>query len=183
MESDFGFSPSPAWVERFRAEALGEPGQRRFRLVVVVQGETCIIWMEKQQMQALGLAIGQILEQSSDHGPDIDGGAIPGAIDEDTANQFRLGRIELGIMEEDGSILINAYDSQNDGGPSISMRFNRSQSRELVTEAAQLAAAGRPLCTMCGQPMDPGGHVCPEQNGHLPLPIDDLYLADSDEEE
>jgi uncharacterized repeat protein (TIGR03847 family) len=183
MDSDFGFSTSPAWVERFRAEALGEPGQRRFRLVVVVQGETCIIWMEKQQMQALGLAIGQVLEQSPEQGPAIGAGEVPGIIDEDTANQFRLGRVELGFVEDDGSILINAYDSQDDGRSSITMRFSRSQGRDLVREAAALAAAGRPLCTMCGEAIDPGGHVCPEQNGHLPLPIDDIYLADGDEEE
>jgi uncharacterized repeat protein (TIGR03847 family) len=183
MENDFGFSPSPAWVERFRAEALGEPGQRRFRLVVVVHGETCIIWMEKQQMQALGLAIGQILEQSPEKGPADTVGEVPGVIDEDTANQFRLGRVELGFVEDDGSIMINAYDSQDDEHTSITMRFSRPQSRELVTEAATLAAAGRPLCTMCGQPIDSSGHVCPEQNGHLPLPIDDIYLAEGDDEE
>ncbi len=183
MEHDFGFSSSPAWVERFRAEALGEPGQRRFRLVVVIQGETCIIWMEKQQMQALGLAIGQILEQSPDGAPVVDGGEIPGDIDEDTANQFRLGRVELGFVDDDGSIMINAYDSQDEDAPSVTMRFSRPQSRQLVSDAALLAAAGRPLCTMCGQPINPGGHVCPEQNGHLPLPIDDIYLAEGDEEE
>ncbi len=183
MEHEYGFSASPAWVERFRAEALGEPGQRRFRLVVVVQGETCIIWMEKQQMQALGLAIGQILEQSPERGPVDGGGEVPGTIDEGTANQFRLGRVELGFVEADGSIMINAYDSQEEEGPSIAMRFSRPQSRQLVSDAATLAAAGRPLCTMCGQPIDAGGHVCPEQNGHLPLPIDDIYLAEGDADE
>lgn len=181
MDSDFGYTASPAWVERFHAEALGEPGQRRFRLIVVVAGETCIIWMEKQQMQALGLAVDQILQQSNSGGTSLDGGSVPGLFDEDTSNQFRLGRVELGYVEDDGSIVINAYDMQDDEGAGFSMRFTRAQARELIGEAAALVAAGRPICPMCGQPIEQGGHVCPEQNGHLPLPIDDIYLAGDDD--
>ena len=106
------------------------------------------------------------------------GGEPPGEIDDSTTNQFRLGRVELGFDETVDSILINAFDIQadEDDGPGLSMRLTRSQARALVRDAATLAAAGRPLCPMCGQPMDPGGHVCPEQNGHLPLPIDDTLL-------
>jgi len=29
---------------------------------------------------------------------------------------------------------------------------------------------------MCGQPMDADGHVCPQQNGHLPLSLEDNDL-------
>jgi uncharacterized repeat protein (TIGR03847 family) len=181
MDSEFGYTASPAWVERFRAEALGEPGQRRFRLIVVVASETCIIWMEKQQMQAMGIAVAQILQQSASTTAILEGGQIPGLFDEDTSNQFRLGRVELGFVEDDGTIMINAYDVQDDEGTGFSMRFTRPQARELSTEAAKLVAAGRPICPMCGAPVEPGGHVCPEQNGHLPLPIDDLYLAGEDD--
>ena len=35
------------------------------------------------------------------------------------------------------------------------------------TRAAEaLVAAGRPPCPICGQPLDPDGHVCPRSNGH-----------------
>lgn len=177
MNDDFLTSGSGHEVQRLRAEALGEPGQRRFRLLVVVNDETFIIWMEKQQMQALGLAIGQILQQAPSRGPDLDGGDPPGAIDDDTSNQFRLGRVELGFDESADDIVINAYDIQEEESDrGLSMRISRAQARDLVRDAAALAAAGRPLCPMCGQAMNPGGHVCPEQNGHLPLPIDDTFI-------
>jgi uncharacterized repeat protein (TIGR03847 family) len=177
MHDDFPESIPDSNVQRLQAEALGEPGQRRFRLVVVVAGETHIIWMEKQQMQALGLAIGQILEQVAGSGLELDTGAVPGAIDDATTSQFRLGRVELGFDETGNSILINAFDVQDeDEVPNLSMRLTRSQARALVRDAAVLAAAGRPICPMCGQSMDAEGHVCPEQNGHLPLPNDDTLL-------
>jgi len=179
MQDDF-INPSPGGeVQQLRAEALGEPGQRRFRLVVVVAGDTWIIWMEKQQMQALGLAIGQILEQVAANAPTLEAGNPPLVIDDQTTNQFRLGRVELGFDETVENILINAFDFQDDeNGPGLGMRLSLGQARELVREAAALAAAGRPLCPMCGQPMDPGGHVCPEQNGHLPLALGDTTSSD-----
>jgi len=174
MNDDFPFAGSSNEVQRFRAEALGEPGQRRFRLIVVVNDETYIIWMEKQQMQALGLAIGQILEQVPSSGPEIGSGGIPGDIDDTTPNQFRLGRVELGFDEAGDSIVVHVYDIQEEESDrGLGMRFSRAQAHDLIRDAAALAAAGRPICPMCGQPMEPSGHVCPEQNGHLPLPLDD----------
>ncbi len=179
MSDDFRLFGSTDEVQRFRAEALGEPGQRRFRLIVVVNDETYIIWMEKQQMQALGLAIGQILEQVPSSGPAIGSGGIPGDIDETTSNQFRLGRVELGFDESGDSILIHVFDIQEDeSDQGLNMRFSRPQARELIRDAAALAAAGRPMCPMCGQAMEREGHVCPEQNGHLPLPLDDSLLTE-----
>ncbi len=167
-------------VQRLKAEALGEPGQRRFRMVVSILGETFIIWMEKQQMQALGIAIDQVLRQVQPESPDLETSSLPIDFDEETGNQFRLGRVELGFEETGEHIVINAYDIQDDeNGSGLTMRMTRGQARDLVRDAAALAAAGRPICPMCGSAMDPGGHVCPEQNGHLPLHIDDT-LADGE---
>ena len=180
MNDDLRFPSSAQDVQRFRAEALGEPGQRRFRLIVVVNDETHIIWMEKQQMQAPGLAIGQILEQAPGSGPDTSSGDIPGRFDETTNNQFRLGRVELGFDGVGASIFMHVFDIQEDEtDQGLNLQFSRSQARELIREAAALAAAGRPMCPMCGQPMEAGGHVCPEQNGHLPLPFDGSLLSEN----
>jgi hypothetical protein len=48
----------------------------------------------------------------------------------------------------------------------------------LSAESAAVVAAGRPRCTMCGEPMDPEGHVCPQQNGHF---RHDLEIVDDDD--
>ena len=36
------------------AEAIGEPGQRRFRLIVISGTDRASIWMEKQQLDSIG---------------------------------------------------------------------------------------------------------------------------------
>lgn len=173
--------PSDADVQRVRVEALGDPGQRRFRLMVVINDETHIVWMEKQQLQALGMAIEQLLEQVPDSGVPI--GESDSGLDfnQDTLNQFRVGRIELGYDAANQRVVIGAFDLQqadDDASAALVLRLNLRQSTELCTDAATIVAAGRPLCPMCGQPMDPDGHVCPQQNGHLPISLDDSDSLD-----
>lgn len=176
MTDDFLKSSSAEDAQRLRVEALGEPGQRRFRMLVAVQGETHIVWMEKQQLQALGLAVEQILDQVSTDEPELETSDVPVELDEQTGHQFRLGRVELGFEEPVGRIVISAFDLQQDDEavtPSLNIRLSRAQAKSLSVDAATVAAAGRPRCPMCGAPMDREGHVCPEQNGHLPLSFDE----------
>ncbi|MBA2276790.1 MAG: DUF3090 family protein [Chloroflexia bacterium] len=159
-------------VERLHAEALGEPGSRRFRLLASIQGETYIVWMEKQQLQALGLAIEQMLDQLPERGPELESADVPLEFNTETRQQFRVGRMELGYEEIGDRIVLSAHDVQEDDEEpqtSLDLRITRNQARQLSADAAVIVAAGRPRCPMCGAPMDPGIHVCPQQNGHLPL--------------
>ena len=159
-------------AEKIRAEAIGEPGNRRFRLIASVQGETVIVWMEKQQLQALGLALEQMLEQLPSRGPELKASDVPLEFNTETRRQFRVGRMELGYDEAVDRILISAHDMQEETDESrsaLDVGISRGQARQLSAEASIVVAAGRPRCPMCGQPMDPGIHVCPQQNGHLPL--------------
>jgi glutamate synthase domain-containing protein 1 len=40
------------------------------------------------------------------------------------------------------------------------------QARAFVLHALAVVAEGRPLCQLCGLPIDPSGHICPASNGH-----------------
>jgi uncharacterized repeat protein (TIGR03847 family) len=40
----------------------------------------------------------------------------------------------------------------------------RRQVRAMAAKGAEAVAAGRPLCPLCDQPMDPSGHRCPRWN-------------------
>ncbi|MEJ7901015.1 MAG: DUF3090 family protein [Thermomicrobiales bacterium] len=182
---------------RLRVEAIGEPGQRRFRLLAVVGAETTIVWMEKQQLQALGLALEQMIEQLPDRGPELGAVSVPGDFDAETRRQFRAGRMELGYDERQDRLVIVAHDVNEDGeeaddaatllsepddAPNFACRITREQARELSADAAAVVAAGRPRCTMCGAPMGTGAHVCPQQNGHLPHELGDAEDSEGRDE-
>jgi uncharacterized repeat protein (TIGR03847 family) len=168
-------------AQRLRVEAIGEPGQRRFRLLAVIGGETYIVWMEKQQLQALGLALEQMLEQLPDAGPELGATGAPIEFDLSTRRQFRAGRMELGYDEGSDTLVIVAHDINDEPESSdvvieeipasFACRISREQAREVSADAAAVVAAGRPRCTMCGAPMGPGPHVCPQQNGHYPTEL------------
>ena len=168
-------------AQRARVEALGQPGQRRFRFMVVADGQTAIMWMEKQQIQALGLALGQMLEQFETSGLDLNTSDMPVEFDTETRRQFRVGRIELGYDESAARVVVIAHDinaaDEDDDEPSgspFACRLTRAQAEEISGTSATVVSAGRQRCTMCGAPMGPGAHVCAQQNGHLPIPFADL---------
>jgi uncharacterized repeat protein (TIGR03847 family) len=177
-------------AQRLRIEAIGEPGQRRFRLLAIVGGETWVIWMEKEHARLLGHALEQMLEQLPDRGPELGATAVPLAFDLDTRHQFRVGRMELGYDERRDRLVIIAHDVEDDAAQiagaesetTFACRLSREQARDLSAEAAAVVAAGRPRCTMCGAPMGAEPHVCPQQNGHLPHELGMSGEADEDEE-
>jgi uncharacterized repeat protein (TIGR03847 family) len=156
-------------VQFIRPEALGEPGQRRFRLVVVINGRTVIAWMEKEQVQRLGELLQDVVDRLPTSVAQADFGSADILPDEATPDQFRAGRMELSYDEEDDRLIVIVHDIEADAGaaPALSFRLTRTQTRQFSEEADALITAGRPLCPLCGRPMGPGPHVCEKQNGHL----------------
>jgi uncharacterized repeat protein (TIGR03847 family) len=49
----------------------------------------------------------------------------------------------------------------------IRLWATREQMLSLARHGAAVCAAGRPRCQLCGNPLEPVGHVCPALNGHL----------------
>src|SRR5215216_1728989 len=97
-------------AERIHVEAIGEPGQRRFRLLAIVGGQTYAVWMEKQQVHALGLALEQMLARLPDAGPVLPDAPGIDEFDRETRKQFRVGRMELGYDDDDDRIVIGDRD-------------------------------------------------------------------------
>jgi uncharacterized repeat protein (TIGR03847 family) len=170
-------------AQRAQAEAIGEPGQRRFRLLAIVDGQTYIVWMEKQQLDALGRALEQVLDQLPERAPELLPSADPVEFDLDTRLQFRVGRMELGFDEERDRLVVIAHDIEGEpsSDPSLMCRLTRSQARDLSGEAAAVVAAGRPRCVLCGQPIGAEPHACPQQNGHLPDELGNAGQGDDQE--
>ena len=169
---------------RVRAEALGEPGQRRFRLMAIIDGETRIVWMEKEQLGRLAQALEQVLESLPERGPDLTP-AENSMIDFEleTPFQIRAGRMELGYDEQAERLIIvaHALEAEESTSPAFVCRISPGQARTLSEEAFVVVTAGRPLCPLCGRPMDADGHSCEKQNGHFPHRIEEIQADENDE--
>jgi uncharacterized repeat protein (TIGR03847 family) len=161
---DFGL------VDRLEANSVGEPGKRTFRLIVNAQGEVAVLWLEKEQLNALGEAIEQVLAQIGARAvpaaelSDLPGVAVSAAV------EFQIGQLALGFDQDRKRFLFIAHRREADpeGPASFLCQATPEQARRLSHEIIAVVNAGRPRCRLCNQPMDPEGHVCPGANGHLP---------------
>ena len=155
-------------VTSLRSEAQGEPGKRTFRILVDSESSSATLWLEKEQLFQLSLAVQQMLAafpepQDSSKGAPTDREA-PGL----TRLDFKVGKLALGHDAGNGMFIIDAHDVESRENDPATVRVwgSRSQVSEFAEEGLQLCAAGRPICPLCGGSIDPTGHFCPRVNGH-----------------
>lgn len=169
MSESEGREIAPIDVRWANVEALGEPGQRRFRLLIASESETIVLWMEKMQVDALSRALEQLLDQLAGEEELVASAEIEPQFDLGSDRQFRVGKLEIGYDDTRDRIVLIAYDIEEPEafGPAAVCRLTRTHSAEISEEAERVVAAGRPRCVMCGTPMGAGPHACANQNGHL----------------
>jgi uncharacterized repeat protein (TIGR03847 family) len=59
-----------------------------------------------------------------------------------------------------------AADEDAEGPDTLRVRLTADGARTFVNRAIEVVSAGRLPCPLCGQPLDPQGHICPRRNGH-----------------
>jgi uncharacterized repeat protein (TIGR03847 family) len=155
---------------------IGQPGKRVFYLQAFQAREVVTLIVEKQQVEALAYYIEQLIAeikekypQLPDPSPDYDPQKM--ALQTPLDPAFRVGQLGLGYdSERDLMVLvaqeINAEERNPEEASSARFFATRSQFRALSQHCLTIAKQGRPICGMCGQPIDPEGHFCPRRNGH-----------------
>lgn len=177
-ESRHDYGPA----HRIQAEAIGEPGRRTFRILVANARAAASLWFEKEDLANLGahieawlarLSDQKLLVESDSPDPNESFTGEPGL-------DFRIARLALGYDERERVFLLLAYaaDDRDDDRPTFSCQATAGQFRALAEEIRRVVAAGRPLCRLCGLPIDRGGHACVRANGHLKQPIPPLQNDD-----
>jgi uncharacterized repeat protein (TIGR03847 family) len=48
----------------------------------------------------------------------------------------------------------------------VSIVLEPARARAFARRCTASLEGGRPSCPFCGQPLDPGGHICPRANGY-----------------
>lgn len=174
-------------IEQLAVGTVGQPGQRQFYLQARSRGEYVTLACEKFHIQGLVLRIQQLLE-SNGLGSEIDVGPTPSAT-EPLSPVWTVGELGLGYHERRRMFVIVAreagaeeeHDAEDEAeaaepaqllaGSGASARFwaGANQVRAFARQAEQILRSGRPVCTYCGLPMDPGGHPCPASDGARPI--------------
>lgn len=178
--------------ERFVAGTVGQPGERTFFLQAVGGGRITSVVLEKTQVAALAERIEELLDEVRtrfgepvDETADADDEPLRQPIEED----FRVGTLALAWDPEERRVIVEAQEAAGAGeetedeaaeelevfaeeGPAtrdvLRVHLTPAEARAFAGRALRVVAAGRPNCPLCGGPLDPGGHICPRQNGYKP---------------
>jgi uncharacterized repeat protein (TIGR03847 family) len=153
------------------AFAVGAPGKRTFFLAVGEKNNWLRIWLEKEHLQALALGVEQLFFTLSQQQIDVPEEAVSPSLPDDIPSGFPSAELDiiqatLSYDEEKAIIelIVERSGSQEKNLAQATCRVHLSQLKKFGAQATRICAAGRPLCPICGGPVDPSGHVCPKQN-------------------
>ncbi len=190
-------------VETIGAEAIGQPGQRRFRLFARTRKEAVVMWLEKEQLRDLGVVIDRILAQLSEGrilrtearagGIQVHAGDMPLSFPNPPDREVQIGQMRLSYEEGNETLALaivpleielasqeepQVYLREED---TLTLSFTPELAQNLTARITFLMTSGRPVCPLCHTPLDGGPHACVKQNGHRE--VIQMLVEDGEEEE
>lgn len=173
---------------RIWAESVGSPGSRFFRLRADAQRGHVLLWLEKEQLYSLAVAIKQLLHtRVSETQPYVPSASVDATADFD----FKVGRMAIGhdrvsdrylllvdeMQEESSSPEGDPTDSDESGShgadrgtPDLALHIDLEQLEGLADGALAVYFSGRRRDPASGQVIEESAQrVWPHTNGHHPV--------------
>ena len=178
MTQVYSFDPP----ERFVAGTVGVPGERTFFLQARGGGRLVSVVLEKVQVTLLAEKLEELLAEAhrrfgvevpEANLADDDNDPLDLPLDE----EFRVGTLGLAWDGDSDTVVIEAiavgeYEAEEPTEEELAdldrmrVRLTPAATRAFIARAKRVVSAGRPPCPLCGQPLDPKGHLCPRHNGY-----------------
>jgi uncharacterized repeat protein (TIGR03847 family) len=172
--------------ERFVAGTVGPPGERAFFLQARGGGRLVSVALEKVQVQLLAEKLDELLAEANRRFglelPTLALAADNEPLDTPLDEEFRVGTLGLAFDVDTATVVIEAIaagegeaeaeeeaeeeEDADDDRDRLRVRLTPQETRAFIERAKRVLASGRPPCPLCGQPLDPKGHLCPRHNGY-----------------
>ena len=175
------------WPDRFVIGTVGRPGARTFFMQVRHGADLVSIAMEKEQSAALAERLEEVLDElMAEEGNPFsipalapDGLADEDPLEEPVEERFRVGAMSLGwdpntaqvvieafpIVEVDVEALESAEPLEVEPEQMLLVRIPVGTARAFAKRTREVVGSGRPVCSLCGEPMDGDDHVCTLPDG------------------
>jgi uncharacterized repeat protein (TIGR03847 family) len=169
--------------ERFVAGTVGPPGERTFFLQARGGGRLVSVVLEKVQVALLAEKLEELLTEAHRRFgielPEIEAAPADNEpLDIPVDEEFRVGTLGLAYDVDTATVVIEAI-AAGEGEPEaveveedtedldrLRVRLTPVETQAFIERAKRVISAGRPPCPLCGQPLDPDGHLCPRHNGY-----------------
>jgi len=170
--------------DRFVAGTVGEPGARAFYLQATEAERVVSVLLEKQQVQVLAERVNALLEEVHRRF----GAELPAEAEQvedlqpltaPVEEEFRVGTMGLGWDSEAGAVVVEllavtetevdesvVLDDTEEGPDAVRVFLSPEHAREFTARSQRVISAGRLPCPLCGEALDPAGHVCIRTNGY-----------------
>lgn len=170
MGDEIDFDPA----DSVAVGTVGPAGQRAFYIQARSGFRSLTLLVEKVQVQALAERTAELVQE-----PGIADGLgeaeEPADLEEPVEPDWRAGQLGLGLEPDRKMIVLVAAeapaDDETDEDTLTTARLwmRPEQAMALSARGLELVSKGRPLCPVCGLPIDPEGHLCPRKNGKSPV--------------
>ncbi|TFC44369.1 DUF3090 family protein [Cryobacterium sp. TMT1-21] len=175
-----------AWPDRVVVGTVGLPGSRRFYLQARTGAHLISIGLDKQHAAVLADAVDEMLDELRAREGNPFG--IPTdtpielvdnePLEQPLTEEFTTGAMSLVWDPSTVQIVIEAHQAPGEiesfaeilTGPKepqglLLVRMPVGTARAFAKRTHEVVGAGRPLCPLCGSPIDPDGHVCSFPDG------------------
>jgi uncharacterized repeat protein (TIGR03847 family) len=152
--------------ERVSFGTVGPQGQRVFYLQAREGTRLLTVKVEKQQVAALSIHLGELLQDLVRPGHLPDETAL--ALESFDEPAFVVGAIGVAYDASADRLVLVVQErvDEDEAGDEARVVITREQAGGLAILGTGLVESGRPPCPLCGYPLDPRGHACPRTNGH-----------------
>jgi uncharacterized repeat protein (TIGR03847 family) len=170
--------------ERFLAGTIGQPGEREFFVQAVDGNRIVSVACEKQQVAILADRLGSLItEVGRRFGAEPTDEPTPlrqaDMLQTPVEAEFRVGTMGLAWDGAGSHVIVEllaltdqevgedvVLEDREDAPDALRVFLTLAEARDFAQHAQRVVAAGRPPCPLCGNPLDPEGHICPRLNGY-----------------
>ncbi len=167
------------WPDRVVVGTVGMPGSRTFYLQARSGTRTTSVALEKEQSAVLAETIQRLLDElmeDPDNRYSVPVDVPDELIDDDPLDlpveaEFRTGSMRLAWDPRTAQVVVEAFPLVDDDeldpdaeepepAESLLVRMPVGTARAFAQRTRAVVRSGRPLCPLCGGPVDPDGHEC-----------------------
>jgi uncharacterized repeat protein (TIGR03847 family) len=183
------------------ADVIGQSDQRQFCLFAQSVRGSVLMWLEKEQLDGLSIALdrslaliteGQALRTEAQVGGRSAPEGIPANFPHSPDYECQVGQMRLSFNEDDSAFQLNIVPIEiiieRGREPQVHLReedtvlliFTQQQAQQLSGSIGSVISAEDSICPLCRAPLDGQLHTCVKQNGHKEIIH---IIRDEDEEE
>jgi len=180
-------------VESIKPEAIGSPGKRIFRILVdAPTASAATLWVEKEQVYGLSMAMKRMLEAPAAGEPEegqeanfpqlADSSILRGG--DSQVLEFKVGRLGLAFGPGEEHITVFFHDERDEPededdeadeespeaavpAPTLQLCVKRKQAEAFIRESLEVTSSGRGTDAISRHAMVASGKVDPNRNGHF----------------